>query len=59
MGNEQASILNRTPLESPCEVQWNTDVDIQISGREGQSSAALGKKVSLLFKFAAASTFLH
>ena len=49
MGNEQASILNRTPLESPCELQWNTDVKIQISGREGQSSAALGKKVSLLF----------
>ncbi|KAL5251259.1 hypothetical protein ACHWQZ_G016826 [Mnemiopsis leidyi] len=45
MGNEQASILSRTPLESPCELQWSKDMNIQISGREGHSSVVLGKKV--------------
>ena len=50
MGNEQGSILNREPLESPCQIKWSKCSDVQIQGREGHSSTAVENKVWIRFK---------
>lgn len=46
MGNEQGSVLDRAPLNSPCELTWGQlKTEASIAGREGHCSAVINNKI--------------
>ena len=47
MGNEQGSVLDRAPLNSPCELTWSQlKTEASMAGREGHCTAVINNKVS-------------
>ena len=45
MGNEAGSVLNREPLEAPCNISWQILKCDDFQGREGHTSTSVNKKV--------------